>query len=79
MITASPAGGTVAGLAAWTAVPHQRFGYQETDMGGNNELEMIAILRKRPDLTGLCWQLIAEATERAVSRQAAERETPQSA
>lgn len=48
-------------------------------MSNEEEREMVAILRQRPELLGLCWQLIAEATERVAARQAAERERPQSA
>ena len=48
-------------------------------MERNNEMEMVAILRQRPDLFGLALQLIEEAQERVAARQAAERETQQSA
>ena len=40
----------------------------------SEEREMIAILRQRPDLLGLAWQLVAEAIERAAARQAEEHE-----
>ena len=64
-------------LGGTAAVPRIKEN-QETIME-RDEIELIAILRQRPDLIGLAWRLIAEATERASSRQAAERETPQSA
>ena len=48
-------------------------------MSSEEERELAEIIRQRPDLLGLAWQLIAEATERVAARQAAEREKPQSA
>ena len=42
-----------------------------------DEMEMVAILRQRPDLLGLALQLIAEATERVAARQQAALDTPQ--
>lgn len=40
---------------------------QETIME-RDEIELIAILRQRPDLIGLAWRLIAEAKERSGAR-----------
>lgn len=48
-------------------------------MERKEEMEMIAILRQRPELFGLALQLIAEATERVAARQRAERDKPESA
>lgn len=65
-------------LGGTAAVPQSKKN-QETSMEREDEMEMVAILRRRPDLIGLVWQLIAEATERVAARQAAERDRPESA
>lgn len=71
----SPAGGAVDSLAA-RRLSRIKEKNQETNMDRKEEMEMIAILRQRPDLFGLALQLIAEAQERVASRQQAAHETP---
>ena len=84
MIKTSPAGGTVGSLAArrLSRIMKSRDGrpvpYARMNMERNEEREMITILRQRPELFGLCLQLIAEATERVAARLAAGHETQQS-
>ena len=41
--------------------------------------EFLEIIRQRPDLLGLAVRLVAEATERCASRQAAEHDMPTTA
>lgn len=53
-------------LGGTAAVPQIKEN-QETNME-RDEIELITILRQRPDLIGLAWLLIAEATERAGAR-----------